>query len=308
MSRRLAVLGIFPGPRLPHLVRSGLMLVIVFVLGCSDAPRGGAGDGSGSGPSRGEDVELTVFAAASLSSAFRSLSEAYGKGEGGSPVLLNLAGSQTLAAQILEGAPADLFASANEAQMRRVAEAGMVVEGPVTIARNVLAIAVEPGNPRGISGLRDLARPDLAVVLGAPGVPVGDYARRALEEAGVEVRPASLETDVKQVVAKIALGEADAGIVYQTDLHSAGDAVQGIPIRREVNQVARYRMAVLTTSVHPAVAGRFLDFLTSGEGREILRRHGFRAPDPEGYHEGTSGGEIPRPRGTETSRGRPGCS
>lgn len=271
-----------------------LVLLCVLLLGCGDAAGNPPSDGGGEDVSLDQGVELTVFAAASLSSAFRSLAEAYEEGEGDTRVLLNLAGSQTLAAQILEGAPADLFASANPAQMRRVAEAGMLADPPVTIATNALAIAVEPGNPRKISGLRDLAAPDLSVVLGAPGVPVGDYARRAVEAAGVDVRPASLETDVKQVLAKVSLGEADAGIVYETDVQAAGDAVEGIPIRPTVNQLARYRMAVLKRSTRPVASRGFLDFVRSAEGREILGRHGFEIPDSPrsflGASEGRTGG------------------
>ena len=261
-----------------------LSLLVPLVPACGDRsgdPSAGAGrsGGMGSDPSRsGESVELTVFAAASLTSAFRELSEAYEDGEGRTRVLLNLAGSQTLAAQILEGAPADVFASANPAQMARVADADLLAAPPVTFAENTLAIAVEPGNPRGISGIEDLARPGLAVVLGAPGVPVGAYARRALEEAGVDVRPASLEPDVKQVVAKVSLGEADAGIVYETDLRAAGDAVEGIRLTGATSRPTEYRLAVLAAGPHPDMAEGFVDFVRSSVGRDILRRHGFRVP------------------------------
>lgn len=268
-------------PARSRVALAALGILSLFVPGCGD---GWAGSESGGGEAgragSAEAVELTVFAAASLTSAFRSLSDAYEGGEGGARVLLNLAGSQTLAAQILEGAPADVFAAANPVQMRRVADAGLLAGPPVTFAENDLAIAVEPGNPREISGIEDLGRPDLAVVLGAPGVPVGDYARRALHEAGVEVRPASLEPDVKQVLAKVSLGEADAGIVYETDLRAAGEAVDAIPVDPGVNQVAEYRVAVLAGSTHPDVAEGFIAFVRSSTGRDVLRRHGFRVPSP----------------------------
>lgn len=260
-----------------------LGLVSLLVVGCG-APPGEPGSGGGESGSTGtgEGAEITVFAAASLTSAFRSLADAYQGGEGGARVLLNLAGSQTLAAQILEGAPADVFASANPAQMRRVADAKLLAGRPVTFAENALAIAIEPGNRRGISGVDDLARPDLTVVLGAPGVPVGDYARRALKEVDVDVRPASLEPDVKQVVAKVSLGEADAGIVYETDVQAAGGAVDGIPLGPDVGQVAEYRLAALASTPHPGMAEGFVAFVRSSAGRAILRRHGFGVPAVQG--------------------------
>lgn len=258
-----------------------LLLAASSVLaGCSGGSQARASEAPGGRSVRGgggaTPGEITVFAAASLTESFRDLAAAFDSVGGGARVLLNLAGSQELAAQILAGAPADVYASANAAQMDRVADAELLSGPPEVFAENRLAIVTEPGNPKGIHGLADLARPGLEVVLAAPDVPVGRYAREALAEAGVDVHPVSLETDVKQVLAKVVLGEADAGIVYRTDVLEAGrDAVTGIPLPAGIDVRAGYRVAVLGGAPHPAAARAFVSFLRSPRGGQILREHGF---------------------------------
>ena len=237
----------------------------------------GGGDPGGGADAPGRDG-VTVFAAASLTGAFRELAAAFERRHPGRPVTLNLAGSQVLAGQILQGAPADVFASADSVQMRRVARAGLVEGSPRIFAVNELVIAVSAGNPLEIRGPADLARDGVVTVLAAPGVPAGRYARRALDAAGVDPRPASLETDVKQVLAKVALGEADAGVVYRTDVLAAGDRVEAVPLAAGREVAPRYLAAHLRDAPRPDAAGAFVDFLLSPAGREVLAAHGFGAP------------------------------
>lgn len=237
----------------------------------------GGGDRNG-GDGAGRVDGVTVFAAASLTEAFRDLAADFERRHPGRPVTLNLAGSQVLAGQILQGAPADVFASADSVQMRRVARAGLVEGSPRVFALNELVIAVAEGNPLEIRGPADLARDGVLSVLAAPEVPAGRYARRALDAAGVEPRPASLETDVKQVLAKVALGEADAGVVYSTDVRSAGGRVEAVPLAGGGDAAARYVVARLPDAPHPDAARAFVDFLLSRGGRDVLAAHGFGAP------------------------------
>ncbi len=229
------------------------------------------------GGSTAEEV-VTVFAAASLTETFRALARTFEREEG-HPVRLNLAGSQRLAAQILSGAPADLFVSADEKQIQRVRSAGALTGPPVVVAENGLAIVTEVGNPHDIQDLEDLEAPGLSVVLAAPGVPAGRYTRKALEKAGLRVRPVSLEADVRQVLAKVALGEADAGVVYRTDLRAADSSVTGVPLSDRYAPTARYWMGVLADAPAGSTAAhRFLEFVASECGRTIFREHGFRPP------------------------------
>ncbi|MGA0831150.1 MAG: molybdate ABC transporter substrate-binding protein [Nitriliruptoraceae bacterium] len=222
---------------------------------------------------------LVVFAAASLTEAFEALGTAFAATDGGVPVVLNLAGSQTLAAQLVEGAPADVFAAADAVRMAVVAEAGLLAAPAEPFATNHLAIVVEPGNPRGITGPPDLASGELGVVLPAEEGPAGRYARQLLAAAGVTVAPASLEPDVRAAVAKVALGEADATIAYASDVASADGRVDGVAIPDAVDVTATYPIAVLVDA--PAgvdVAARFVAFVRSDAGRAILAAHGFGAP------------------------------
>lgn len=219
--------------------------------------------------------EIVVQAAASLTDAFADVAEAFSADHPDATVVYNFAGSQALATQIVEGAPADVFASANFTQMDVVAENGLVVDEPEVFVNNQLAVAVEAGNPFGISSLADLADPDLVLVLAAPDVPAGSFAAEALEGAGVEVTPASLEVDVRSVLSKVELGEADAGIVYTSDLVTASDAVEGVVIPEAENVVAAYPIAALDEGPNPEGAAAFIDFVLSAEGQAILGECGF---------------------------------
>ncbi len=239
----------------------------------------------GSGPSAspsaaGVEGEVVVFAAASLTDAFEAVAEDFEAANAGADVTFSFGPSNGLATQIVEGAPADAFASANARQMDVVAEAGLVDGEPRTFLENALEIVVEPGNPQGVMGLDDLASPDLAVVLAAEEVPAGDFAREALAAAGVEVTPVSLEEDVRAVLTRVELGEADAGIVYRSDVVAAGDAVEGVEIAEADNVAAAYPIAVLDDAPNPEGAAAFVEHVRSEQGQATLEAFGFAPAAP----------------------------
>lgn len=196
----------------------------------------------------------------------------------GSKVTFNFAASSELVAQINEGAPADVFASADLENMAKLTDAGNNSSEPVVFATNAAQIIVAPGNPLGITGVADLADEDLVVVVCAPEVPCGTYASTVFDNAGVAVTPKSFEENVKAVVAKVTLGEADAGIVYVTDVIAAGDAAAGIDIPSDINVVAQYPIAVTKETSNAAGAQAFIDFVVSEQGQRILASYGFLAP------------------------------
>lgn len=218
---------------------------------------------------------VTVFAASSLTDAFTKAANDLRGRYAGTDYVFNFGSSSTLATQIGNGAPADLFASADELNMQKVVDAKLNDGTPSVFASNRLAIAVAPGNPKHVSGLADLARPGLVVVLAAPTVPAGKYALDSLAKAGVKATPASQELDARSVLNKVALGEADAGIVYVTDVLSAGTRVSGVEIPEQHQVVARYPIAVVIGAKNPALARVFLDYLVSDEGQQLLTGFGF---------------------------------
>lgn len=226
----------------------------------------------------GPSGSITVLAAASLTAALTKIGTDFQSKHPGTTVHFSFAGSATLAAQVQQGAQADVFASADQPNMQKLVDAGLVQGSPSTFARNRLEIVVGAGNPKHITGLSDLAQPGLLVVLCAAAVPCGRYALQALHQAGVTVHPASLETDVKAVTSKVALGEADTGIVYVTDVRAAGAAVQGVDIPNNLNVMATYPAVVLKDSPNAALARAFVDYLDSPAGQRTLRRYGFLGP------------------------------
>jgi molybdate transport system substrate-binding protein len=234
-----------------------------------------AGCGGGSGGGSGRPAEITVFAASSLTAAFTRLGEQYAGANGGTRVRFNFAGSQALATQLRQGAPADVFASADVPNMDKVKD---LVATPQPFASNRLAIVVERGNPKGVTGLGDLAAAGLKVVLAADQVPAGRYARQVLDRAGIRVRPVSQEDNVKAVVTKVALGEADAGIVYATDVSAGGDKVEAVAIPRDQNLTATYPIATVQASTSRDRAQAFVDLVLSAEGQRVLRASGFLPP------------------------------
>lgn len=190
-------------------------------------------------------------------------------------VTFSFASSSDLARQVIEGAPGDVFASADLANMTKVTDAEAVSGAPMVFATNRAEIVVAPGNPLGITGVADLATRDLVVVVCAPEVPCGTYAAEIFDRAGVAVTPDSLENNVKAVLTKVTLGEADAGVVYVTDVQAAGDAVSGVEIPTDGNVVADY--PIVAVSDDP-LARTFIDFVTSAAGQDILASSGFGPP------------------------------
>jgi molybdate transport system substrate-binding protein len=235
----------------------------------------GCGGGEPSGGSSASPGEIKVFAAASLTAAFTELGRQYTAANGGTKVTFNFAGSQALATQIRQGAPADVFASADLTNMDKVKD---LTGTPQSFASNLLQIVVEKGNPRGVGGLDDLASSDLKVVLAAPEVPAGKYAAEVLARAGVDVTPVSQEDNVKAVVTKVSLGEADAGIVYVTDVTAGGDQVEGVAIPEDQNVLATYPIATVEASTAKDRAQAFMDLVLSAEGERVLKTYGFLPP------------------------------
>jgi len=221
---------------------------------------------------------LTVFAAASLTDAFRTIGKEFDAAHPGTKVEFNFAGSSTLARQIIEGAPADVFASADEENMKKAVDAGDVAGKPQTFARNRLAIVVPHGNPKRVAGLADLGRAGMTVALAASEVPVGRYATQAFAKAGVPRPEASSEVDVKAVLTRVAMGEADAGVVYATDMTAGGDRVEAVTIPDAHNVIASYPIATLKSAPNAAGARAFVDYVLSAAGQGVLQRSGFIAP------------------------------
>ena len=226
---------------------------------------------------RERDTAL-VFAASSLTSAFTELKSAFERGHPGAVIDLSFAGTPQLAAQIQEGAAADMLAAADEVSVQKLVAAGLTSGAAQVFARNRLTIVTASGNPKHVRGLADLARTDLKVLLCAPAVPAGRYAREALSKAQVMVAPASEEQSVKAVIGKIALGEADAGIVYVTDLLDARGNVAGVAIPAVHNVVATYPLALLENGRSAAVARAFAEFVLSPHGQRVLLARGFVVP------------------------------
>jgi len=228
--------------------------------------------------------EVVVFAAASLRDAFAELGQRFEQSHPGTKVFFNFAGSQELRTQIENGAPADVFASADQRHMQALVD-GKSASAPEIFARNEPVLVVPKGNPAGIGGLKDLPRAK-RIVLGVPEVPIGAYALRILDAASkqygsdfrakVEAGVVSRELNVRQALAKVTLGEADAAVVYRTDAAAAKQKIEVIAIPPDLNVVAEYPIAVLTRAKQPALAGEFVGAVLSPAGREVLARCGFR--------------------------------
>jgi molybdate transport system substrate-binding protein len=270
----------------PHRARHRAALVVVALLaavgllaGCSSDSGTSTVEQSGTvAPTSGVTGTVNVFAAASLKDAFTEAATAFEEANPDAKVTLNFAASSALAQQIDEKAPADVFASADQANMRKVIDAGGISGTPQVFATNSLEIIVAPGNPKGIAGLADLSRSGLIYVTAGPDVPIGTYAAQALQKAGVTVSPSSLEADVKAVVTKVTSGEADAGIVYATDVKAAGSKAAGVTIPTELNVVATYPLGVTIEAANPEGAAAWAAFITGAEGQAILATYGFGAP------------------------------
>lgn len=257
-----------------------LSVGMLLLAGCSS---GAAGAGAMSGDtSEGSAPEIsgtvTVFAAASLTASFTALADEFKKNHPGVDVTLSFDGSSTLVTQLIGGAPADVFASADQKNMTKATDAKLIAGIPMLFASNILQIAVAPGNPKRIAGLADLAKPDVLTVLCAPEVPCGSASHIALDAAKVTVKPVSEEQNVKAVLTKVSTGEADAGLVYKTDVSSSGGKVDGIAFPEASEAVNKYPIGVLADAPNAAGAQAFVDLVTSDAGQKVLAGLGFGAP------------------------------
>ena len=247
-------------------------LAAIFLVSCGSTPTPAAAPTSTPDPVTGA---INVFAAASLTAAFKDEGTAFLTKHPNATVTFNFAGSPSLVASINNGAPADVFASADTPNMDKVVNAGNTTSIPANFATNKLQIVVLAGNPKGIKGLADLANPGTVVILCAPAVPCGNYANQAFTKAGIKVTARSQEPDVNAVVSKVSLGEADAGIVYVTDVKAAGAKVQGVDIPKAQNVIVSYPMATVKGGPNPKGGSAFLDFVLSAPGQAILANYGF---------------------------------
>lgn len=282
MSRPLPVGREVPnGPSLIRRVSGAVAWTIsALALGaCAAVPTTGqAAPGAAEAATDAPAMSITVAAAASLTGPFTAIGTAFEQAHAGAAVRFHFAASSELATQLAEGAPGDVFASADLKSMTGLIDKGKVAGSPRLFASNRLEIIVPPGNPLGVAQVSDLAREDLLVVTCAPEVPIGAYTGQLLAKVGVTLTPASLEQNVKGIVTKVTLGEADAGIVYRTDVIAAGDKAQGVVIPDAVNVRAAYPIAVTRTAANPTLAGAFVDFVLSASGQAILQGYGFGPP------------------------------
>lgn len=264
-----------PG-RPPRAVLIAVLLVAVVpaTTGCGAGDR----DASGAGAAGDTDGDITVFAAASLQASFTELAERFERDHPGADVTLNFAGSSDLVTQVIEGAPADVLAAADGTTMDRVSEAGLLAGDAVDFATNTLQLAVPPDNPAGIASLTDAARPGVKTVVCAEQVPCGAAAAALERAAGVELAPVSEESSVTGVLGKVASGEADAGLVYETDVRAAGDTVLGIATPQADGAANTYPIGAVAGSAAPSTAQAFVDLVTGADGRAVLEAAGFGAP------------------------------
>ncbi|MEV5016156.1 molybdate ABC transporter substrate-binding protein [Streptomyces sp. NPDC053780] len=249
---------------------------------CSSDSDSGSGSGSGSGEKSGGAEKLSgtvnVFAAASLTESFTRLGEEFEKQHPGTKVVFNFGGSDSLAAGITSGAPADVFASASPKTMKVVTDADAASGTPATFVRNRLEIATLPGNPDEIASLKDLTGSGPKVVLCDKSVPCGAAAQKALDASGLKLTPVSYEEDVKSALNKVVLKEADAALVYKTDVQAAGDKVEGVEFPEAADAVNDYPITLLKDAPNAEVGQAFIELVRSAEGRKVLTEAGFTAP------------------------------
>lgn len=262
----------------------GLLVALLVLALARGAPRPAVAE-----PLAAQGVELNVFAAASLTDAFNELGGVFESQQPGVRVVFNYGPSSGLRTQIEQGAPADVFASADEAQMRLAQQNGVIAGEPRVFARNELVLITPHDNPGGIATLADLARPGLRLVTTGPQVPIGAYTRQLLQTLSADpaygadfaervlANVRSEENDVRAVVAKVALGEADGGIVYSSDVTPrVASEVRQIAIPPEVNIIATYPIAVVRGARQPELAERWIALVLSDTGQQALARWGFR--------------------------------
>jgi molybdate transport system substrate-binding protein len=256
-----------------------LALAGAALAGCSSSSSAGASaTGSASGSSQALSGTITVFAAASLQKTFTELANTFEKEHPGTTVKFSFGGSDTLAAQITEGAPADVFASANQSTMQTVEKAGDTAGDPTVFVKNTLEIAVAPGDPKNIETLSDLTKAGTKVALCAQTVPCGSAAVKALAAAKVSLTPVTYETDVTSALTKVELGEVDAALVYHSDIVGAGGKVDGVVFSTASGAVNSYPIDVLKGSTNATLAQAFVAYILSSSSEQVLLKAGFQAP------------------------------
>ncbi|MGY2900134.1 molybdate transport system substrate-binding protein [Curtobacterium sp. PvP017] len=258
-------------------------LAVVAALGLSacsttDAPAGSSSSGSTTATDRGATGSITVFAAASLQQTFTTLGKDFELANPGASIRFSFAGSSDLVTQIQNGAPADVFASADEANMAKLSSTDLASGSPRDFATNVLEIAVAPGNPKGITSLDDLTGSDVQLVTCAAPVPCGAVTAKVESASGVDLRPVSEEQSVTDVLGKVESGQADAGLVYVTDVQGADGKVDGVPFDESSEAVNTYPIGVLEESEDPELAQAFAEYVRSATGQKVLAAAGFGKP------------------------------
>ena len=220
---------------------------------------------------------ITVFAAASLMGTFTQIGKQFEAAHPGDTVKFSFGGSSTLATQITGGAPADVFASAAPANMDTVVTAGDA-SSPKDFAKNTAEVAVPPANPGKVTSVNDLAKSSVKVALCQPKVPCGVVASQVFKNAGITVKPVTLQPDVKSVLTQVELGNVDAGMVYVTDVKAAGTKVKGVAISASDNASTLYPIATISSSTHQAEAAAFVAYVLSPAGQQVLAAAGFQQP------------------------------
>ncbi|ROP32910.1 molybdate transport system substrate-binding protein [Couchioplanes caeruleus] len=247
--------------------------------GCGDAADAPAnGSPSGAAPGGANTGRVTVLAAASLTESFDKIAVLFERLNPGVDVTFSYGGSSGLAQQITSGAPADVFAAASPATMKTVVDAGDGTGTAVTFTRNQLVIAVPKGNPKGVSSLAALAKPEVKVALCAEQVPCGAAAKKALAAAGAAVTPVTQEQDVRAALAKVKLGEVDAALVYRTDAHAAAADVDGVEFPESASALNDYSIIALANAPNPSGASAFVTFVQTPQAQKMLADAGFQKP------------------------------
>ncbi|CAM3993639.1 molybdate ABC transporter substrate-binding protein [Smaragdicoccus niigatensis] len=250
------------------------LAAVSLVAGCSGSDTSTKSQTTSATP----PAHLTVFAASSLKKTFTELGTQFEKDHPGSKVDFSFAGSSDLVSQLTNGAPADVFASADTKNMDKVKAASLLVGEPTNFAKNTLVIVTAPGNPKNITSFADLANPDLLVVECAPQVPCGSAAQKVETATGVDVKPVSEEQNVSDVLNKVTTGQADAGLVYVTDAKGAGDKVFTVEFPEAKDAVNTYPICLLTNSKNKEAADEFIELVTGPVGQDVLAKAGFAKP------------------------------
>jgi molybdate transport system substrate-binding protein len=250
-------------------------LAAVAAAGCSSSGSGSSASSASSSPA--STGTITVFAAASLMGTFTQLGKQFETAHPGDTVKFSFGPSSGLATQITSGAPADVFASAATANMQQVVSAGDAAN-PQNFAKNIMEVAVPPSNPAKVSSVNDLAKKSVKVALCQPQVPCGVVAAEVFKNAGLTVKPVTLQADVKSVLSQVELGNVDAGMVYVTDVMAAGTKVKGVTIPASDNASTLYPIATISSSKHKSIAEAFVAYVLSPAGQQVLTAAGFEKP------------------------------